>query len=144
MNDNDNANTGQESNILGGSSTEVGEEEGDDGDDADLNPPADNDTLEEVEDELDGDEGMQRGFRLASYSKYSSKGCRNYHGDNGSSHHDYDLYRHVDRHFCKSKCNKLGHQCYGYEYSHSGKCEVWRVPIYYVEYVHGLECYIKH
>jgi hypothetical protein len=149
MNDNDNdiANEGQEFGDFGGAPTEAGEEEGDDGDDVDFDPLDDNDALEKVEDEyeFDGDEGRQRGWGGVSYSSYRNKGCRNYHGDKGSSHYDYDLYHHVDHDFCRSKCDYLGQHCYGYEYdSYSKKCEIWKVPIYSVEYVHGLDCYIKH
>ena len=108
-------------------------------------------TLQEVEGGL-GDEDKDplqvkglRGIRGgAYYSKYRNKGCRNWHGEKGSRRNDFDLYNHVDKSYCKRQFDKLKHQCYGYEYSKNGKCEVWRVPIYYVEYVNGLDCYVKH
>jgi hypothetical protein len=78
------------------------------------------------------------------YFKYKNKGCRNTHGEKGSKHHEFDLYLHKTRHFCESKCNDLDYGCYGYEYGfHNEKCKIWRVPIYDVEYVKGLDCYIK-
>lgn len=68
--------------------------------------------------------GMQRSYySYYQYSKYRNKGCRTYHGGKGSSHHEFDLYYHVSRATCERKCNSLGRHCYGYEYSHSGKCE---------------------
>lgn len=89
--------------------------------------------------------GMQRSYySYYQYSKYRNKGCRTYHGGKGSSHHEFDLYYHVSRATCERKCNGLGRHCYGYEYSHSGKCEVWRVPIHKTQYVNGLDCYIRH
>lgn len=104
------------------------------------------DTLEKVPDDLAGNaSGRQRGWGQASYYKqYRDKGCRDNHGGKGHKGHDYDLYRHSTHDYCKSKCDGLGNHCYGYEYSsQSHKCEIWRVPIHYVDYVHGLDCFIK-
>eukprot|EP01083_Nonionella_stella_P093130 260845_1 len=133
-NDNDVPDTTPDTS-LPSSEFDTAEEDGSDG--------IDMDTLEKVDDELAGnDRDRQRG--LASYNKHWNKGCRNYHGGKGSSGHDYDLYRHATHDYCKSKCNGLGHKCHGYEYdSHNRKCEVWRGRIQYVQYVHGLDCYIK-
>jgi hypothetical protein len=79
------------------------------------------------------------------YYKYPRKGCRNKHGQKGSEHHEFDVYFQKSRHSCESKCNKLGYECYGYEFGvHDKKCEIWRVPIYDVEYVKGLDCYVKN
>ena len=109
MNGNDNTNEGQGFGDFGRTPTEAREEEGDNGDDVNFDPLDDNDTLEEVEDELDANDGRHRGWEWVSYSTYWNKECHNYHGDKESSHYDYDLYRyrHVDRHVCKSKCNNL-------------------------------------
>ena len=50
------------------------------------------------------------------------------------------------------KCIDKGYYCYGYEFQKNpsswlgyGKCEVWKVPIdkLKLEYVNGLDCYIK-
>lgn len=98
------------------------------------------DYYDDDDDEADDDHDDEN-----EYYKYHGKGCRNKHGDKGSKHHDFDLYFHKSRHFCESKCNNLGHKCYGYEYAfHDEKCEIWRVPIYDVEYVKGLDCYVKN
>ena len=43
----------------------------------------------------------------------------------------------------REKCLYKGNYCYGYEYGSSGRCEIWKVPIHKVSYVHGLNCYIK-
>eukprot|EP00571_Detonula_confervacea_P014654 CAMPEP_0172309412 /NCGR_PEP_ID=MMETSP1058-20130122/9710_1 /TAXON_ID=83371 /ORGANISM="Detonula confervacea, Strain CCMP 353" /LENGTH=111 /DNA_ID=CAMNT_0013022031 /DNA_START=25 /DNA_END=357 /DNA_ORIENTATION=+ len=76
------------------------------------------------------------------YKTFEDKGCRTRHGKKGSEHHEYYLYNHVSKHECKGKCDHLGSKCYGWEYSSSGKCEVWKVPIneYKLAYVHGLDC----
>ena len=78
-----------------------------------------------------------------SYHKHWNKGCRTFHGDKGSSYNDYDLYDYVDKHFCKHKCDSLGDYCHGYEYSNSGRCEVWKSPIHEVGYSYGRDCYKK-
>ena len=103
-------------------------------------------SIEEVWEEPNDNGGMQRGrsYGRITYHKYEHKGCRNSHGGKGSKHHEFDLHYHFSSSSCKRKCNSLGRQCYGYEYSsHDMKCEVWRVPVKHVQYVHGLDCFVK-
>jgi len=105
------------------------------------------DLMDEVWEEPNDNGGMQRGrsYGRTTYRKYEHKGCRNSHRGKGSSHHEYNLYYHFSSSSCKSKCNSLGRDCYGYEYhSDDKKCEVWKVPVKHVQYVHGLDCYIKN
>jgi len=105
------------------------------------------DILQDINEEsnVDGSMTHTRGWGHTSYyRKKENKGCRNYQGKRGRSGKDYDLYNHVSKSYCESKCDGLSH-CYGYEYSsHDSKCEIWRVPIRHVQFVHGLDCYIKN
>ena len=122
----------------------IDDDNGDDGDYED----DDDETSESIDEEPGGNyDGMRtRGWsgNYSPYNKYHNKGCRTHYGGKGSSGHEYDLYRHVSRDYCESKCNGKGSYCYGYEYdSYGKKCEVWKVPIKKVQYVHGLNCYIK-
>eukprot|EP01083_Nonionella_stella_P260627 888386_1 len=90
------------------------------------------DSLEEVIEESNADGSMKRtrgGWAHTSYHKRGNKGCRNYKGKKGRSGKDYDLYKHVSKSYCESKCNGSGY-CYGYEYSsYDSKCEIWKVLI---------------
>ena len=82
----------------------------------------------------------------SSYFVFENKGCRTSHGWKGSAGHEYDLYMHTSLHDCQAKCTHAGGMCYGYEHDYwSNKCEVWKVFIdkHRLEYVHGLDCYIK-
>ena len=78
------------------------------------------------------------------FKTYTNKGCRLSNGGKGRSPDQYDVYYNIhSHHACKEKCLYKGNYCYGYEYGSSGRCEIWKVPIRKVSYVHGLNCYIK-
>ena len=56
-----------------------------------------------------------------------------------------DLFQNVLRDTCENECLSLGHEGFGYEYSSSGRCEVWKAHIERtkLEYVDGNDCYIR-
>lgn len=98
-------------------------------------------------DKYELDEGDEEGGHgEVHFEKFEDRGCRTNYGRKGSAGNEYYLYRHVSKNTCKNKCIHLGSECYGWEYSSGGKCEVWKVPInkYKLAHVHDLDCYIKY
>jgi len=99
------------------------------------------DSLQDISEEsnVDGSMTRMRGWGLSSYHMKGNKRYCNYQGERGHSGKVY-VYNHVTKSICESKGNGLGH-CYGYKYYlNDSKCEIWRVPIHHVHYVHGLYC----
>ena len=85
----------------------------------------------------------------ATFQTFSDMGCRTKYSAKGFEGIEYDLYLQETIDTCKSKCLSRGDGCFGFEYgtlsSDQGRCEIWKRPIdeYRLEYVHGLNCYIK-
>ena len=99
--------------------------------------------------ELEDNMFVEEGF---SYFEFENKGCRTSRGEKGRAGSDYDLYKNMPLWQCKEKCMRMdnskftGGLCYGYEHdSSSNKCEVWKdfIDMNRLEYVRGLDCYIK-
>ena len=89
-----------------------------------------------------GARGAQAQRRRNSYDRYSNRGCRNRNGGQGWNGNGWSWYPDISRRACQNKCNNLGENCFGYEYGHR-HCEVWKTPIFSVEFVSGLDCYVR-
>lgn len=86
-----------------------------------------------------------RGF-AADFQMHDEMSCRTSNGDNGSrSTGEFELYENLSRKACKKRCLVSTDTCYGFEYSSSGKCETWKVPIdrSKLKYAPSQKCYIK-
>ena len=62
------------------------------------------------------------------YRLHANRECRTPVGTKGSRD-EVNLNKNESRNSCRSKCEALGDNCFGYSISTSGQCEVWNVKI---------------
>ena len=77
--------------------------------------------------------------------KYYPGAIRTRHWNKGSNGHDFHVYHHVSKDWCRKECSKF-HWCYAYEYyAHDFQCELWKYwSGNYDSYKHGFGAYVKY